>query len=80
MVEFMPDFAAIKAAGTPTVIAAGDGSLSGEYCYVRVARAMAGTLSCPLVTFPGHHHAYEDRPDAFAQSLARVIGQLCREA
>jgi pimeloyl-ACP methyl ester carboxylesterase len=77
MVEFLPDLAAIKEAGTPVVVATGDGSLSGDYCYVRVARAMADTLGCPLVTFPGHHHAYEDRPDAFARSLAEAIGEFC---
>jgi pimeloyl-ACP methyl ester carboxylesterase len=76
MVEFMPDLAAVKEAGTPTVVATGDGSLSGDYCYVRIARVMADVLGCPLATFPGHHHAYEDRPDAFARSLAEVIRQL----
>jgi pimeloyl-ACP methyl ester carboxylesterase len=77
MVEFMPDLAGIKEAGTPALVATGEGSLSGDYCYVRVARAMAEALGCPLVTFPGHHHAYEDRPDAFARSLAEAIRQLC---
>jgi pimeloyl-ACP methyl ester carboxylesterase len=72
MVEFMPDLPATREAGTPVVVAAGEGSLSGDYCYVRIARAMSDALGCPLATFPGHHHAYEDRPGAFAQSLAEV--------
>jgi pimeloyl-ACP methyl ester carboxylesterase len=79
MVEFMPDLAAIKEAGICTVVAAGDGSLSGNYRYVRIARAMADTLGCALVTFPGHHHAYEDRPDEFARSLAETIHKFCPE-
>ena len=79
MVEFMPDLAAIKEAGTCTVVAVGEGSLSGNYRYVRIARAMADTLGCALVTFPGHHHAYEDRPDGFAQSLAETIHKFCPE-
>jgi pimeloyl-ACP methyl ester carboxylesterase len=76
MVEFMPDLAALRQAGTPVVAAAGEGSQSGDYCYVRIARALASELGGPLVTFPGHHHAYEDRPGAFAESLAGVIGKL----
>jgi len=79
MVEFMPDLAAIKEAGTCTVVAAGEGSLSGNYRYVRIARALAETLGCALVTFPGHHHAYEDRPDDFAQSLAETVHKFCPE-
>ena len=51
----------------------GDGSLAGDYRQVRISRAMADELGCPLVTFPGHHHAYEDRPDEFARSLAETI-------
>jgi hypothetical protein len=77
MVDFMPDLAAIKEAGVCTVVAAGEGSQSGSYCYVRIARATADALGCALVTFPGHHHAYEDRPDAFAQSLAETIHEFC---
>ena len=79
MVEFMPDLAAVKETGTCTVVAAGDGSLSGDYCYVRIARAIADTLGCPLETFPGHHHAYEDRPDDFSRSLAETIHKFCPE-
>ncbi len=79
MVDFMPDLATIKEAGTCTVVAVGEGSLSGNYRQVRIARAMADTLGCPLVTFPGHHHAYEDRPDEFAQSLAETIHKFCPE-
>jgi len=77
MVEFMPDLTAVKKSGTPAVVAAGEGSLSGEYCYVRVARTITETLGCPLVTFPGNHHAYEDRPDEFAKSLAKTIREYC---
>jgi len=77
MVEFMPDLAAVKAAGTPAVVAAGEGSLAGDYWYVRIARSMADTLGTPLVTVPGHHHAYEDRPDAFARALGKAIAELC---
>jgi pimeloyl-ACP methyl ester carboxylesterase len=76
MIDFLPDLAAIRQAAVPAVVAAGDGSLSGDYWHVRVARAMADALGAPLATFPGHHHAYEDRPDAFAQSLAQAIGAL----
>jgi pimeloyl-ACP methyl ester carboxylesterase len=78
MIEFMPDLAAIREAGIRTVIGAGEGSMSGDYFYVRVARAMADALGGPMVTFPGHHHAYEDRPDAFAWSLAETIGTFGR--
>jgi pimeloyl-ACP methyl ester carboxylesterase len=79
MVDFMPDLAAIRAAGIRTVVATGEGSLSGNYTYVRSARAVADVLGCPLVTFPGHHHAYEDRPDEFARSLAETIHKFCPE-
>jgi pimeloyl-ACP methyl ester carboxylesterase len=78
MIEFMPDLAAIREAGIRTVIGAGEGSMSGDYFYVRVARAMADALGGSMVTFPGHHHAYEDRPDAFAWSLAETIGKFGR--
>jgi pimeloyl-ACP methyl ester carboxylesterase len=73
MVDFMPDLAAIRQAGPPTAVAVGDGSLAGDYRQVRIARAMAAELACDLVTFPGHHHAYEDRPDEFATALTETI-------
>jgi len=73
MVDFRPDLGAIRQAGTPTAVAVGDGSLAGDYRQVRISRALADELGCPLVTFPGHHHAYEDRPDEFATSLAETI-------
>jgi pimeloyl-ACP methyl ester carboxylesterase len=77
MVEFTPDLAAIKEAGITAVVAAGEGSLSGDYCYVRIAKAIADALGCTLATFPGNHHAYEDLPDAFARSLAETIHKFC---
>ncbi|MGD0242754.1 MAG: alpha/beta hydrolase [Streptosporangiaceae bacterium] len=73
MVDFRPDLAAIRQAGTPTAVAVGDGSLAGDYRQVRISRAMAAELACDLVTFPGHHHAYEDRPDEFATALTETI-------
>jgi pimeloyl-ACP methyl ester carboxylesterase len=76
MLDFMPDLTAIRKAGIPVVIGAGEGSISGGYFYVHVARAMAEALGSSLVTFPGHHHAYEDRPDAFARSLVEIIGKF----
>ena len=63
MVDFMPDLAAIKEAGICTLVAAGEGSLSGNYRYTRSARADGGTHSAAhWRPSRGHHDASKTRP------------------
>ena len=62
----------------PQAVAVGDGSLSGNYRTYASPGPWRTTLGCALVTFPGHHHAYEDRPDEFARSLAETIRTFCK--
>jgi len=68
---FRPDLAAIRAAGVPTVVLAGE--RSGDAYYVRSARKVAEALGCPMRTVPGNHLAYLIEPAAFAGALRAVL-------
>ncbi len=68
---FRPDLAAIRAAGVPTVVLAGE--RSGDAYYVRAARKVAEALGCPMRTVPGNHLAFLIEPTSFADALRGVL-------
>lgn len=68
---FRPDLAAIRAAGVPTVVLAGE--KSGDAYYVRSARKVAEALGCPIRTVPGNHLAFLIEPAPFADALRGVL-------
>lgn len=68
---FRPDLAALRAAGVPTVVLAGE--KSGDAYYVRSARKVAEALGCPVRTVPGNHLAFLIEPAPFADALRGVL-------
>ncbi|HSL26340.1 MAG TPA: alpha/beta hydrolase, partial [Acidimicrobiia bacterium] len=76
--HYEPDVAALRAASTRIVIAAGEGS-EGVMAH-RGAHAVAERLDAELVIFPGDHggffggeYGYTGEPDAFAAKLRTVL-------
>jgi hypothetical protein len=75
---YRPDVAALVAAGTRVVVAAGIESKDGMTW--RAAQATADALGEPLVVFPSHHGGFSGpefghpgQPEAFAQRLRAVL-------
>ena len=75
-----PDAAALAAAPTRVVVAAGTES-RGTITW-RTSEALAGLLGRPLAVFPSHHggflggeHGYAGQPEAFAARLREVLGE-----
>ena len=67
------DIAALAAAPTRIVIAAGQAS-RGYFPY-RVATLLAERLGTAVVEFPSHHAGYVSHPRAFAEQLCNVFGE-----
>ncbi|WP_107048488.1 alpha/beta fold hydrolase [Streptomyces sp. NRRL S-87] len=78
--SYEPDFAALRAARTRLVVAAGKES-EGQFP-ARAAAAVAERLGTDLVLFPGDHGGFlggeygqQGEPEAFAQTLREVLDQ-----
>jgi pimeloyl-ACP methyl ester carboxylesterase len=78
IVEYVPDFDALRAASTRIVLAAGEES-EGELAN-RGAHAVAERLGRSAVAFPSHHggflagdHGWAGQPEAFAARLRAVL-------
>lgn len=69
---FKPNLAAIRAAGVPVAVLAGE--KSGDAYYVRSARKVAEGLGRPLQTVPGNHLAFLFEPAPFAAAIRGVLG------
>lgn len=70
---FQPDVAALRAAPTRVVVAAGTAS-AGHLPY-RTATALADQLGTGLVEFPGDHGGFMALPQEFADVLRQVLAQ-----
>lgn len=68
---FKPDLDAIKAAGVPVAVLAGE--KSGDAYYVRSARKVAEGLGRPLQAVPGNHLAFLLEPSPFAAAIRGVL-------
>lgn len=75
---YRPDFAALSAAGTRIVLAAGEES-EGQMC-ARAAEAVADRLGTRLVSFPSHHGGFlggefgqQGEPEPFAWALREAL-------
>lgn len=68
---FKPNLGAIKAAGVPAAVLAGEAS--GDAYYVRSARKVAEGLGLPLRTVPGNHLAFLFEPGPFAAAIRGVL-------
>lgn len=68
---YRPDAAALRATSTRIVVAGGTDS-AGQVAH-RAAVALADLLGTSLVDFPGDHGGFVGQPEAFAQTLRRVL-------
>ena len=71
--RYQPDIAALTAAGSRIIPAAGSSSSATMPC--RCATAVAAVLGVRVAEFPGGHSAYVLRPRAFAARLREVLRQ-----
>ena len=73
--RYQPDIAALIAAGSRIIPAAGSSSSATMPC--RCATAVAAVLGVRVAEFPGGHSAYILRPRAFAAKVRELLGQTC---
>jgi pimeloyl-ACP methyl ester carboxylesterase len=71
--RYQPDIAALTAAGSRIIPAAGSSSSTTMPC--RCATAVAAVLGVRVAEFPGGHSAYILRPRAFAAKLRELLQQ-----
>jgi pimeloyl-ACP methyl ester carboxylesterase len=69
---YQPDIAALQAAPTRVVVAAGAES-TGQQVPNRAARALADQLGTPVVEFPGDHIGFIAFPEQFSRLLDQVL-------
>ena len=69
--SYRPDVAALRAASARVVVAAGTESTG--HVAKRAAVALANLLGTTIVGFPGGHGPFLSHPEAFAQTLRRVL-------
>ncbi|MER6761205.1 MULTISPECIES: alpha/beta fold hydrolase [Amycolatopsis] len=79
VIDFVPDFAALKAVEGRVVLAVGEET--GETFTGRTVRALAARLGVGVTVFPSHHggflgaeNGYPGQPEAFAVRLREVLG------
>jgi pimeloyl-ACP methyl ester carboxylesterase len=71
--NYLPDFDAITQNGVKVVAAVSEYGLRRHTWYAQVAQVVAERLDCELVTFPGHHGSFMDKPDEFSAVLRTVL-------
>jgi pimeloyl-ACP methyl ester carboxylesterase len=71
--NYLPDFDAIARNGVKVVAAVSEYGLRRHAWYAEVARNLAERLDCELVTFPGHHGSFMDKPDEFSTVLRSLL-------
>jgi hypothetical protein len=71
--NYLPDVEMIKKNGVKVFLAAGKMSLEKKRFYAQTAPILSEMLDCEMVTFPGHHTSYLDRPAEWAATLRRVL-------
>lgn len=70
--HFVPDYDALRAAGSRVVVGIGEGS-AGQVCD-RTSRALALALDVEPAMFPGGHTGFAEDPAGFAARLRAVLG------
>jgi pimeloyl-ACP methyl ester carboxylesterase len=71
--KYMPDVETIKKNGVQIFMAAGKITLDAEKYYGITAPILAESFGCEMVTFPGHHISYLDRPKEWASTLRNIL-------
>lgn len=72
-VNYMPDIASIKHNGVRMFVAAGQMTLDKGKYFGRTVPILAESLGCEMVTFPGHHLSFFDRPREWADVLRNTL-------
>ncbi len=71
--NYQPDLETIKQNGVMMFMAAGKMTLDKRKFYGETAPIMAKLLGCEMVTFPGNHLSYMDRPQEWAATLRSIL-------
>jgi hypothetical protein len=71
--NYLPDFGAISSSGVKVIAGVSEYGLRRHAWYARVAEILAERLDTELVTFPGHHGSFMDKPDEFSAVLWTVL-------
>ena len=74
--NYMPDIDMVKKNGIKVVMAAGEITLAAKKYYGVTAPILAEMLDCDMVTFPGHHISYLDRPEEWSAVLRDVFHRI----
>ena len=75
--NYLPAFDAISRNGVKIVAAVSEYGRRRHAWYAQAAQIVAERLDCELVTFPGHHGSFMDKPDEFSTVLRTVLGGWC---
>lgn len=78
--NYLPDVEALKHSTARLVIGVGEWGLKKRAWYVEADRILAERVGCPFITFPGHHGAFLDQPEAFAAALHSVLEHTVERA
>jgi clorobiocin biosynthesis protein CloN7 len=71
--DYEPDTAALRA-GSTRIVVAGGSTTDGQLAH-RAAAALADRLGTAVVTFPGGHTGFQEKPVEFAQALHHAFTQ-----
>jgi pimeloyl-ACP methyl ester carboxylesterase len=76
IINYKPDTEQIKQNGVKVFMAAGKWTLDKRIIYGRTVPILAEQLDCEMVTFPGHHVSYVDKPQEWAAVLRSVLQKV----
>lgn len=71
--NYLPDIARIRENAVDVRVAVGEYAVKKRTWLAQIACILAGELGGTLETFPGHHGAYTDSPEAWAAALREIL-------
>lgn len=71
--NYIPDIDKIRKNGVKVIMAAGEITLDAKKYYGLTAPILAKMLDCEMITFPGHHVSFLDRPEEWSAILRNIL-------